>query len=158
MLNKSEHLLNMRLSGPLRPAPFPRRLVRLPMLETMICGGFPSPADDHRERTVDLNEELIRNEPATFLFRVVGHSGRDEYVRDGDIAVCDRSIKPRHGHIVAATIDDESCVKMFCQRGGRTWLASANPLYPDIELSDESEVVIEGVVTWTLHRHGGARA
>ena len=47
-------------------------------------------------------------------------------------------------------------MKMFCQRGGRTWLASANPFYPDIEFGEESEVVIEGVVTWTLHRHSGA--
>ena len=93
-----------RLSCPLQLVPFPRRLVRVPLLETMICGGFPSPVDDHKECAIDLNEELVRNEPATFLFRVSGHSGRDEYVRDGDIAVCDRSLKPRHGHVVVATI------------------------------------------------------
>ncbi len=119
----------------------------------MVCAGFPSPADDHQERTIDLNEELIRNEAATFYYRVIGDSGRDNFVRDGDIAVVDRSLTPTSGDVVLAVIDGENCFKRLRIIGKRVWLESANREYPDISITGEATLVIEGVVTHTIHKH-----
>ena len=136
-----------------RPAPFPRPVVSRPLFAAHICAGFPSPADDHAERSIDLNQELIRNEPATFFYRVIGESGRDNFVRSGDIAVVDRSLTPASGDVVLAVLDGEKCFKTLRMVRGRIWLESANREYPDIELGSESVLVIEGVVTHTIHAH-----
>lgn len=140
-----------------RPAPFPRPVVRRPLCATMICAGFPSPADDHQERTIDLNEELIGNEAATFFYRVIGESGhssltRDGFVRNGDIAVVDRSVTPAHGNLVLAVVDGELCFKKLRMVKRRVWLESSNEAYPMIEITGECTLVIEGVVRWTIHK------
>ena len=141
----------------LRPAPFPRPAVRRPLCSTLICAGFPSPADDHQERTIDLNEELLRNEAATFYYRVIGESGRDNFVRDGDIAVVDRSLTPVNGDVVLAVIDGENCFKRLRMAGKKVWLESANKEYPDIVFTGECVLTIEGVVTHTIHTHRRTR-
>ena len=142
----------MRLGPPLLPAPYPRLRRPRPLFLTLVCAGFPSPADDHQERVIDLNEELIGEECATFFFKVIGQSAEGDFVRNGDIIVVDRSLKPRHGDEVLVVLDGERCVKRLCQRGERTWLESATPGYPVIEVSLERELCIEGVVTWSLHQ------
>ena len=141
----------------LRPAPFPRPTVYRPLCATMICAGFPSPADDHQECPIDLNEEIIQNEAATFYYRVIGESGRDNFVRDGDIAVVDRSLTPIHGDVVLAVVDGELCFKQLCLTNKKVWLSSANREYPDIEITGECTLVIEGVVTHTIHAHRRTR-
>ena len=129
-----------------------RRRVCLPLLSTRVCAGFPSPADDHQEGPIDLVAELIRNEPATFLFRATGQSMRERFVRDGDLLIMDRSLTPKSGDVVAATLNGDSCIKFFCREGNRMWLESANPDYPPIEVGPDAELVIEGVLTWSLHK------
>ena len=143
------------------PAPFPRSVVRRPLFASLICAGFPSPADDHRERTIDLNEELIRNEPATFFLRILGQSGhdkltRDGFVRDGDLVIMDRSLTPQNGDVIIATIAGESFCKRFRKEGKRVWLESANREYPTIVPGPETEMIVEGVITYSIHRQRGA--
>ena len=51
------------------PIPFARRTeLNLPLFSARVQAGFPSPADDHLERSIDLNEELIQHPAATFLY------------------------------------------------------------------------------------------
>ena len=141
------------------PASFPRPLVLRPLCGTHVCAGFPSPAADHQEEPIDLNQELIRNEVATFYYKVIGNSGQDNFVRNGDIAVVDRSIVPVDGDVVLASLNRENCIKRFRttkgqgHRRGRMWLESANPDYPDIEITGEATLIIEGVITYTIHAH-----
>src|SRR5690554_3099697 len=80
------------LPGTLLPAIDPTRL-SLPLFSNRIPAGFPSPADDHVEDRIDLNEELIRNPPATFMVRVEGNSMIDANIFAGDILIVDRSIE-----------------------------------------------------------------
>ncbi len=75
----------------LRSAPFPRLRVPVPLFGAGVCAGFPSPADDHIEEIIDLNELLVRNPPATFYIRAVGVSMIRVGIMDGDILVVDRS-------------------------------------------------------------------
>ena len=73
--------------------------------------GFGSAADDYMERGIDLNEQLIRNKPATFFMRVQGSSMINAHIHDGDIVIVDRSIKPQSGKIIIAIIDGEMIIR-----------------------------------------------
>jgi DNA polymerase V len=108
--------------------------------------GFPSPADDHLERRIDLNEELVSNPAATFFVRAKGESMRDAGINDGALLVIDRSITPRDGHIVVAMLDGQFTLKTLRKRNGRVFLEAHNPAFSSIEIEGEQELVIWGVV------------
>lgn len=133
--------------------PFPRLRFELPLFETPICAGFPSPAEGYAQRPIDLNELLITNPPATFLLRVDGDSMRaegvdgEESISHGDLLVVNRAVEARDGHIVVACLDGEFTVKRLCRRGRRVWLQPANSKYPLIPVSKERDFAIWGVVT-----------
>lgn len=122
-----------------------------------LCGwtvpaGFPSPAADHAQKRIDINAHLIRNKEATFLFRVQGDSMTGIGIYDGDTLVVDRSIEPRHNHIVLAVLHNEFTVKRLYRRGGVVKLLAENPLYPPRVMRAEEELSIWGVVTFNLHK------
>lgn len=83
----------------------------LPLDAVKVSAGFPSPAADYEDKRLDINEYLIRNPVSTFFFAVEGDSMEGAEIFDGDILVVDKSIRPRHGHIVIAFVDGERLVK-----------------------------------------------
>lgn len=122
-----------------------------------ICGwsvsaGFPSPAADHTHKRIDLNEHLIRNGDATHVFRVRGDSMTGIGIYEGDKLLVDRSIEPKHNHIVLAVLNNEFTVKRLYKRGGVVKLIAENPIYPPIVIKPEEELTIWGVVTFNLHK------
>src|SRR5438094_414502 len=98
------------------------RLAEVLVPACSIAAGFPSPAEDHAVKRIDLNEVLIRHENATFLMRVSGPSMRDAGIDDKDVVLVDRAITPAHGHIVVAVVDGEFTVKSLWKRGARVRL------------------------------------
>ena len=122
----------------------------LPFLGALVPAGFPSPAEDWIEGSLDLNQLLVTNPPSTFLMRATGDSMRDIGILDGSVLVVDRSIDPKSGCIVVAVVDGGLTVKMFTRNGGRPRLQPANPDFPDILLDENSEVW--GVVTAAIQR------
>ena len=133
--------------------PFEKRTsLRIPLVTAKVEAGFPSPADDHLERGIDLNEELIRNAPATFFVRVQGDSMRDANIFSGDILIIDRSVSPTDRQIVIAMIDGGFTVKRFRKRGEKVFLEAANPDFQPIEIGENQELVIWGVVTYIIHK------
>jgi DNA polymerase V len=135
------------------PIPFAKRKsLKLPLFSAKVQAGFPSPADDHMERSLDLNEELIRNPASTFFVRVKGDSMRDAGIHTGDILVVDRSLTPTDRKIVVAMIDGEFTVKRFRATDGKVFLEAENSAYPPIEVAVESELVIWGAVTFVIHK------
>lgn len=135
------------------PIPFAKRKsLKLPLFSAKVQAGFPSPADDHLERSIDLNEELIRNPASTFFVRVKGDSMRDAGIHTGDILVVDRSLTPSDRRIVVAMIDGEFTVKRFRTLEGKVFLEAANEKFPRIELSEDQELVIWGVVAFVIHQ------
>ncbi|MCA6218941.1 translesion error-prone DNA polymerase V autoproteolytic subunit [Ideonella sp. B7] len=112
-----------------------------------IAAGFPSPAEDHAAKPVDLNEVLIKHPLSTYLMRVRGASMREAGIDDGDVVLVDRAIKPVHGHIVVAVVDNDFTVKRLWRRGSNIKLQAANPTYPDIVPREGQTVEIWGVVT-----------
>lgn len=134
------------------PIPFARRTeLSLPLFAARVQAGFPSPADDHLERSIDLNEELIQHPAATFFVRVKGESMHDAGIQSGDILVVDRSLAPTNRKIVVAMIDGEFTVKRFRNQEGRIFLEAANNQFPKIEVSGDQELVVWGVVSFVIH-------
>lgn len=123
-----------------------------PLLLCPVQAGFPSPADDYVEHSLDLNEHIVRNPPATYFVRAVGDSMEGAGIRSGDLLVVDRSIDPRPGLIVIASVQGEYTVKTLERSAGRLRLAPANPRYAAIDITSDSDLEIWGVVTHVIHR------
>jgi DNA polymerase V len=135
------------------PIPFAKRLsLKLPLVSASVEAGFPSPADDHMERGIDLNEELIRNPAATFLVRVKGESMRDAGIHTGDTLIVDKSVTPADRQIVVAMIDGEFTVKRFRKVNGKIFLEAANDSFSPIEVGENQELTIWGSVTYIIHQ------
>ncbi|MHC3921526.1 LexA family protein [Alcaligenes nematophilus] len=132
------------------PAPLSQLPVHVWTTPSTVQCGFPSPAEDHTQKRLDLNELLINQPDATFFMRVRGPSMRDAGIDDGDYVVIDRSIEAKHGQVVLAVVDGEFTIKRLFRRAGRVKLQAANPTFSDIEFRDGQELTIWGVVTWTL--------
>ncbi|TYC53964.1 translesion error-prone DNA polymerase V autoproteolytic subunit [Zoogloea oleivorans] len=125
-----------------------------PLGLTPVSAGFPSPAEDYADRSLDINDYLVRNPVSTFFFPVNGDSMEGAEIFNGDILVVDRSIRPVHGHIVVAFLNGERLVKRLHQRGGQVALVAENPAYPTIALNEALELVIWGVVVGKFKRFG----
>ena len=136
----------------LRQASISAPVCRLPLLLNRIPAGFPSPADEYAETALDLNTYLIRNKTATFFFRVIGDSMTGANIHDGDLLVVDRSIEPKHGHIVLAVINNEYTVKRLYSLNGVIELHAENPAYAPIRFQEHDELQVWGVVTGAVSR------
>ena len=112
--------------------------------------GFGAAADDYMERGIDLNEQLIRNKPATYFMRVSGNSMVNACIHDGDIVIVDRSIKPVSGKIVIAVVDGEMLIRRLEKTMNRVRLIPETPKLSPIEVSEFSDLVIWGVVTYVI--------
>lgn len=135
--------------GPFGTAPS----FRIALFSDRISAGFPSPATDYLEPGLDLNEFLVNNKAASFLFTVTGVSMTGAGIMDGDKVIVDRSLTPRSGDIVIAALDDEYTIKRlhFDDMGVR--LVPANPCYETITLSEGRELTIWGVVTGVVRKY-----
>nr|WP_229794231.1 translesion error-prone DNA polymerase V autoproteolytic subunit [Arenicella chitinivorans] len=126
--------------------------LEIPLFSSRVAAGIPSPAEDHVEDTLDLNDYMVRRPDSTFMLRVEGESMKNAGILPGDILIVDRSLKAEHNKIVIAAIDGELTVKRLYHRGGLVKLLPENPAYPDIELESESDLVIWGVVIGSFRR------
>ncbi|MDB5884658.1 MAG: lexA1 [Polaromonas sp.] len=122
----------------------------LPMVQGTVWAGFPSPAADFAVKRHDLNDLLITHPAATFFWRVRGTSMIEAGIDDGDLLVVNRALRPRHGDVVVAEVDDEFTVKYFHCKVGLVSLRAANPTFPPIILKDGQTLTICGVVTFTI--------
>lgn len=124
----------------------------LPIDAVKVSAGFPSPAADHEERRLDVNEYLIKNPVSTFFFPVEGDSMEGAQIFSGDVLIVDRSVKARHGSVVVAFVNGERLVKRLWNRNGRIALVAENPAYPALEIGEGSELVVWGVVVGKFRR------
>lgn len=124
----------------------------LPLYATKVSAGFPSPAEDYISARLDLNEYLIKHPASTFLVRATGTSMINAGIHENDILIVDRSLTPVHGKIVIVAIDGQLTVKkLHKKKNGKYILMAENPNYPPIEIKEDQETFIWGVVTQVLH-------
>ena len=124
----------------------------LPFHLQKVGAGFPSPATDYVEGDLDLNNHLIKNIPSTFLIRVQGKSMNSIGIYDGDLLIVDKSLNPKNFSTVIANINEELVVKTFIKEKGLSFLTSGSKKIEDkINLSENPEIFIWGVVTYVIH-------
>ena len=114
--------------------------------------GFGAAADDYMERGIDLNEQLVRNKPATFFMRVSGDTMIGAGIFNGDVVIVDRSVKATSGKVVIATLNGEMLIRRLEKTFNKIRLVpETDRLSPiDVDLSG-SEFSIWGVVTYVIH-------
>lgn len=127
--------------------------LELPLFQTGISAGFPSPADDYIEGRIDLNVELIKNPSATFFGRVNGDSMINAGIGNGDLIIVDKSIEPRENSIVVCIIDGEFTVKRFKKIKGEYFLCPENEKYKPIKINSENDFRVWGTVTYSIKKH-----
>lgn len=124
----------------------------VPFYSSLISAGFPSPADDHLQNRLDLTAHVVRHPAATFFVRVQGESMRDANVHDGDILVVDKAETATHNKIVVAVLNGEYVCKRLYKRGGVIRLLPENSAFKPIEITEDMDFEIWGVVTHILHQ------
>ena len=118
--------------------------------DTTVKAGFPSPANDYLEERIDLNTLLIKHPLSTFLIQVDGDSMINAFISPKARLIIDRSINPKNGDIVLATLLGEFTVKYIKKNDFKCWLIPANSKYKDIEITPEMDMQVWGVVTQIL--------
>ena len=126
---------------------------RIPLLNDSVSAGFPSPADDHTEENIDLNEHLISNPFSTFFLRVKGDSMINAGIKDNDLVIVDKSLTARPGNIIIAMIDGEFTIKRLSIKNDELYLKAENHNYPDFRFKNHIDVQIWGVVIYSIHSY-----
>lgn len=127
----------------------------LPMYSNPVSAGFPSPAADHLEKMISLDELFEIRAPHVYLAKIQGDSMQGVGIFSGDLVIVDRSKTARHGDIVIAALNAECVCKRLHSRGGQVILMAENPKYPPRYVMEGDELVIWGVVNYSVRDHEG---
>ena len=122
-----------------------------PLYENAVQCGFPSPADDFLDLDINLNDYLVKNKSATFCVKVNGNSMNGVGIHSGDVLIVDRAESVKNNSIVLAVIDNEFTVKSIKKNAGKLYLNPANDNYKPIEITEDMNFHIWGVVTFVIH-------
>jgi len=121
--------------------------INLPIVENGISAGFPSPADDFLDISIDLNKEYVKNPSTTFYGRVKGDSMINAGLNEGDLLIIDKSLEPIDDKIAVCFIDGEFTVKRIKIEKDIVWLVAENEKYKPIKVTAENDFIIWGIVT-----------
>lgn len=123
----------------------------LDLYSNPVSAGFPSPAEDHLDSSLDLNEYLIKHPSATFYIYAKGHSMNDIGIYDGDVMIVDRALEAKSKDIIIAVINGEFTVKRIYIKNNSIYLIPENKTFKSILVEDDMDFQIWGVVTHTIH-------
>jgi DNA polymerase V len=124
---------------------------RVPLYLNPVAAGLPAPTEDYIEGKIDLNRHLVKHPDSTFLVRVVGESMQDAGIHPCDLLVVDRSLEAVSGKVVIAVVDGELTVKRLRKHRNKLWLMPENPNFQPIEIGENVDLHIWGVVTNVIH-------
>ena len=126
--------------------------ISCPIYMSTVEAGFPSPADDYIEGSLDLNRHLVKHPAATFFVRVSGDSMINAGIHPDDILIVDRSLEATDKKIVIAVLDGELTVKRLRYRHSQIFLEPENEDYRPICITEDNAFEIWGVVTNVIHK------
>ena len=126
--------------------------VIIPLYNYSVSAGFPSPADDHLEKNLDLNEYLIKNPTSTFFVRVQGDSMVGAGINSNDILIVDRSLEMSNGKIIIAVLYGELTVKRLRLSKNEMWLDAENNKFDPIKVTEEMNFHVWGIATNVIHK------
>jgi DNA polymerase V len=113
--------------------------------------GFSTPADEYMERGIDLNEQLIKNKPATFFFRMNGDAMNGAGIFSGDVLIVDRSITNVNGKVIVAVLNGEMIVRRLDNSFNKTRLIPETAKLSAIDVDPFADFSVWGVVTYVVH-------
>ncbi|CAO6130458.1 LexA SOS-response transcriptional repressors (RecA-mediated autopeptidases) [Candidatus Pelagibacterales bacterium] len=122
--------------------------MKIPVILQKVSAGFPSPATDYVQDEIDLNSELIKNPPATFLIRVQGNSMTDHKITSGDLLVVDRSLNLKNDCIAIINFNNELVVKNIIKQNNNFYIKNKAE---KILINENSDINVWGVVTYIIH-------
>lgn len=122
--------------------------MKIPVILQKVSAGFPSPATDYVQDEIDLNSELIKNPPATFLIRVQGHSMTDHKIINGDLLVVDRSLNLKNDCIAVINFNNELVVKNIIKEKNNFYIKNK---LEKILINENSDINVWGIVTYIIH-------
>ena len=122
--------------------------MKIPVILQKVSAGFPSPATDYVQDEIDLNSELIKNPPATFLIRVQGNSMNEYKITSGDLLVVDRSLNLKNDCIAIINFNNELVVKNIIKENNNFYIKNKAE---KILISESSDVNVWGIVTYIIH-------
>jgi DNA polymerase V len=125
---------------------------KLPLYSSRPQAGFPAPGDDQIEKVLDINDLVVKHPASTFFVRVEGDSMEGAGIFSGDVLVVDRSLTPKDGSIIVAAVYGEMVVKRLIARNGTHILASENPNYEPIQVTEHEDCFIWGVVVGSVRQ------
>lgn len=129
-----------------------RQTISIRFYYGLVSAGFLSPADDYENIELDLNKYLIKHPSATFYVRVKGDSMENAGIFDGDLLIIDKAEKASQGSIILAVLDGEFTVKRFHKEANKYFLIPENPKYKPIEINENQDFKIWGVVIYVVHK------
>ena len=127
-------------------------LLSIPMFSDSVQAGFPSPAEDHLDLDLNLNDYLVQNPSATFCVKAIGESMKDAGIKSGDIMIVDKSLEPKNRSIVLAVIDGEFTVKRVNVNNDDLYLMPENSNFSPIKITEEMDFQVWGIVTYIIHK------
>ena len=122
--------------------------MKIPVILQKVSAGFPSPATDYVQDEIDLNSELIKNPPATFLIRVQGNSMTEHKIISGDLLVVDRSLNLKNDCIAIINFNNELVVKNIIKENNNFYIKNREE---KILINENSDVNVWGIVTYIIH-------
>ena len=122
--------------------------MKIPVILQKVSAGFPSPATDYVQDEIDLNSELIKNPPATFLIRVQGNSMTDHKIINGDLLVVDRSLNLKNDCIAIINFNNELVVKNIIRENNNFYIKNRAE---KILINENSDINVWGIVTYIIH-------
>ena len=127
--------------------------IDIPLFAQGIQAGFPSPAADFMEDTIDLNKYLIRNGPSTFIARSTGKSMIGAGIDDNDLLIIDKSLPPLSGRIAVCVINNEFTLKRLLVRNGQLYLMPENNTFEPIRVTEFADFEVWGILTHSIKHH-----
>ena len=126
-------------------------------LSRKIETGFPSPAGDHLEKALSLEELIVHRPTSTFYVRAEGNAMKASGIYDGDILVVDRSLNPGNGSVIIVSLDEEVIIRRFVKKGNRIFLVTGDARYAPIPINEGTEWMVWGVATYLIHRFSNGK-
>ena len=142
-IHKSQHLSFYSLDAD---------ALAIPFYQSNVPAGFPSPAEDFMDLDLNLQAYLVQHPSATFCVRVTGDSMQNAGIFSGDVMVVDRALEPKNNTIVLAVLDGEFTVKRIQKKGNQLFLKPENQTFKPIEITEEMDFKVWGVVTHIIHK------
>lgn len=126
--------------------------VWIPLHIGSVHAGFPSPAEDYIEASIDLNKELIRDAACTFFARADGDCMDGRGIVDKSLLLVDKSVASYDGCVAVCYLDGEFVVRRLRIEKEYIELHSDNPKYEPLRVTGAMDFRVWGLVRYAVNK------